>query len=166
MKEYLVKLKKTHLQKEPDKYAIPEKTCVADYKILEPTLKSVRVYKYPYEHSVVLEGNNLWFCHEIQLGEGENVLHIKNSAQNITGRSVQFNCPPAKESDQLMGKDGKMRVILHSHFAESMEKRIKVEEVRCNISNYVDYFNSNTEMTTAAELIGMAGKSPESNAFS
>ena len=130
MKEYQDKVLRTHLEKDPDKYVIPTtKKCDAEFSSLKPAVKSVSVYKYPNEHSVVLEGKNLWFCHEIQLGEGKNVLPIKSSAQNITGRSIQFNFRPTEVSERLVGNDGKMQVILHSHFAQQIQKRIKVKQV-------------------------------------
>ena len=131
MEQYHHKISRAYLEREPGKYLIPSRSKdVTDVSILKPEIKAVHIYIYPDEHSVVLEGNNLWFCHEVQLGEGNNVISIKNEAQTITCRSIQFNYRPTEKSDRLVSGQ-RMKVQLHSHFANTIRKQIPVEQVYC-----------------------------------
>lgn len=128
MEEYRPKMSRAYLEVEPQKYNVP--MMPADFTeivALKPDVKTVSVYKYPSEHIVVLEGNNLWFCHEVHLGEKENKFRIKNS-EAVTGRSIQFNYEPTEKSDHLV-TDQKVKVALHSHFSNPIRRQIVVEQV-------------------------------------
>lgn len=132
MDDYSTKLLRSYLDNEPQKYTLPDSIGsedIAEVSGLKPMVKSVSIYKYPNEHSAVLEGSNLWFCHEVHLGEEKNKIHIKHSAEMITGRSIQFNYRPTDKTDHLVVGD-KMKVELHSHFSNRLQKRILVEQVR------------------------------------
>lgn len=130
MEEYRLKLFRAYLENEPQKYVTPAPVKdVAEVAILKPQLESFDIYIYPNEHTVVLEGNNLWFCHEVHLGETKDMIHIKNSAQMITGRSIQFNYDPTEKSHCLLINDKVVEVALHSHFANIIRKKITVKRV-------------------------------------
>lgn len=128
MDDYHSKLLKAHLEKEPQ-YVVPFPVKnVTDIPTLKPKATSIQIYTYPNEHAVVLEGENLWFCHKVDLGEKESLIrHVKNS-EAITGRSIQFNYEPTEKSDLLV-TNHRVKVTLHSHFANPIRNKIQVEQV-------------------------------------
>ena len=135
MEEYQQKVFRAYLDKEPQKYVPPSILGkeVPEVANLKPQLKSFHIYKYPDEHVVVLEGSGLWFCHEVHLGEMDNVIHVKNFPQLNTGRSIQFNYQPTEKSDRLIAtKDKKVKYVIHSHFSNPIRKKILAEQVMCN----------------------------------
>lgn len=143
MEEYRNKVFRAYLENEPEKYVAPNSPGdIAEVSTLKPEVNTVSVYKYPSEHTVVLEGSNLWFCHEVHLGEKEHKFRIKNS-EAITGRSIQFNYEPTEKSDQLVS-DKKVKVSLRSHFANPIRKQIMVDQV--NNNNYF-FLNDNYYLT-------------------
>ena len=140
MEEYHQKISAAHLEKEPQIYLAPtysESKKVIEVAELKPEVESFVIHTYPSEHTVVLEGKNLWFCHEVHLGEDENnVIHTRNSAdsETITGRSIQFNYNPTPKSDRIIGKE-KVKVKLHSHFSQPIRKKLQVHQV-CSAGVY------------------------------
>lgn len=136
MEEYYSKLLQAHLAKEPQKYVLPDPVkTVANISELNLDVKSVSIYKYPNEHSVVLEGSNLWFCYAIHLGEKDHKIHVDHSVEIITGHSIQFNYRPSVNTDHLV-VDDKIRVELHSYFSD-FKKPIPVEQVGCIVILYI-----------------------------
>ena len=121
---------RSYLNKGQDKYTPPEQLkeveCVS---FLKPSLTSVELHKYPKEHAVVLEGDNLWFCHQIQLGEGEHPCCIDTPAQYISRRSIQFNYTPSDKCEIVVDKSGIIKVNVQSHFARSIGRKIEIKEV-------------------------------------
>ena len=96
--------------------------------LLKPLVKGVELHKFPSEHAVVVEGENLWFCHEILLGEGRNVISITNPMESVSRHVIQFNYPPTEKTD-IIARNGLVRVTLNSYFASSIWKQVKVEQV-------------------------------------
>ena len=133
MVEYGSSSFRSYLDREPDKFSVPGPVeAVTDIKainMLKPKATMVEFHMYPNEHVVVLEGDNLWFCHEIRLGEIDNILEIKTPAQNVTRRMIQFNFPPYEKLKNLVS-EGKVKVTLHSHFANPIRQTIPVMQVR------------------------------------
>lgn len=134
MADYANNSFRSYVDKEPGKYVLPGPSdAVKDIqfiKILTPEAKRVEFHMYPNEHVVVLEGENLWFCHEIRLGENDN-LDIKTPAQNVTRRMIQFSFPPYQLKNLI--SQGKIKVTLHSHFASPIEQNVQVMQVYYNI---------------------------------
>jgi hypothetical protein len=97
--------------------------------LLKPLVKGVELHKFPSEHAVVVEGENLWFCREILLGEGRNIISIANPMESVSRHVIQFNYPPTEKTDRVIARNGLVRVTLNSHFASSIRKRVKVEQV-------------------------------------
>ena len=131
MEDYHANLCRAYLDSEPQKYVKPDLVAddAAEVDGLKPEMKLVSIYKYPNEHSVVLEGSNLWFCHEIHLGKEKNKIHIKHSAEVVTGRSIQFNYSPTEKTDCLVSADDKIKVECHSHFSNRIKKPVLVLQV-------------------------------------
>lgn len=133
MADYANNSFRSYIDKEPGKYTLPGPAeAVKDVKfinMLTPEAKRVEFHMYPNEHVVVLEGENLWFCHEIRLGENDN-LDIKTPAQNVTRRMIQFNFPPRPYQLKNLITQSKIKVTLHSHFASSIEQKVQVMQVQ------------------------------------
>lgn len=128
MEEYRTKIFRTHLDNEPSRYVPPTLPVdVLEVAMLKPEVKTVSVHRYPNEHIVVLEGNNLWFCHKVHITEKSNNFIVKNS-EAITGRSIQFSSEPTEMSDSLVTTK-KVKLTLFSHFANPIRKHIMVEQV-------------------------------------
>ncbi len=128
MEDYRQRVFTSYLEKEPLPYKIP--TAPKEVKgvaFLRPQVKTVEFHEFPTEHILVLEGDFLWFCHSITLGEGRNACKITTPAQNVTQRSIQFTFAPTDQK-KLRGKDGWMQVTLYTHF-EVVERRIEVKQV-------------------------------------
>ena len=131
MEEYRQKTFRSYLEKDPGRYLKPDTKQmvrqVKDLAFLKPEVKAVEFHEYPNEHVVVLEGNNLWFCHQIRIGEKENIQEINTPAQNITRQSIWFNFTP--KTKNIVFDDGKVKVVLYSHFANPIRKKIAVDKV-------------------------------------
>lgn len=134
MEEYHPKLFRAYLESEPKKYDMPASVGkdVVEVSALNPEVKSVTIYKYPNEHSVVLEGKNLWFCHKVLLGENDAIVDIRSSIQTNTGCSIQFKYQPTEKSDPLLTSDV-IQVKLHSRFANPIGEQIPVEQVSIRV---------------------------------
>ena len=131
MDEYQTKMVKSFLLKDPEKFSLPppQTDKFKEVSRLKPNVTGVAVHIFPNEHAVVLEGENLSFCNEVQLGENSNVLKIK-SPDHVSTRVIQFNCPPNKKTRSInISDDGAMKVTLRSHFSNPIRKRIKVNKV-------------------------------------
>ena len=130
MDEYHNKVFRAHLEREPEKFTVSSlKTEATEVGMLKPKVKSIRIYAYPNEHAVVLEGENLWFCHEVDLGEGDALIRRVKNSNAITGRSIQFSYEPTGKSDLLVTHHN-VKVTLRSHFANPIRnKDIIVEQV-------------------------------------
>ena len=132
MIEYTSNLTRSYLEREPDRYTAAtravEKVGRIDMLIPNPTRIELRIY--PNEHVLILEGENLWFCHKLQLGEYDNRVDIDTNFQNVTQRMIRFNFPP---NEKLLGlvAEGEMKVTLHNHFARvaPVQQRIQVVQM-------------------------------------
>ena len=134
MEDYRRNTFRSYIDKEPQKYSVPTsiqtRKEIKEVGILKPQVNSVEFHKYPNEHALVLEGDNLWFCHKIRLGERNNICDINTPAQNITRRSIQFNFTSSRGIEGIVSSNGQVKVTLYSHFASPIRKTIKVEQVR------------------------------------
>ena len=132
MTEYGNNSFRSYLDREPDKFTVPGPAeAVKEIKaisMLKPKATRIEFHIYPNEHVVVLEGENLWFCHKIRLGEFDNILDVKTPAQNVTQRMIQFNFPPYEKLKNLVS-EGVVKITLHSHFANPIRQNIQVMQV-------------------------------------
>ena len=122
---------KCFIQKEPERFSIsePRTKDFSPVSRLKPDVTSVSVHFFPNEHAVVLKGENLSFCYEVQLGEHSNTLKIK-SPDLLTPRIIQFNFPPNEKTRNVnISEDSTMKVTLRSHFSNPIRKRLKVNKV-------------------------------------
>ena len=128
---YASNLSKCYLEREPERYipaarAVEKVGCIG---MLNPNPIRIELQIYPNEHVLVLEGENLWFCHKLQLGEYDNMVDIDTNFQNVTQRMIRFNFPP---NERLIGlaAESEVKVTLHSHFARANPVRRNVQVVQ------------------------------------
>ena len=86
---------------------------------LKPSVRAVDICRHGNETAVVLEGENLWFCHQVTVGGHHELL----PAQKATALSIQFNIPH-QECDIFNVEDDKVKVSLQSHFSSPIEESI------------------------------------------
>jgi hypothetical protein len=126
-------LSQSYLEREPDKHTpaggAVEK--VGRIGMLIPTLTRIELQIHPNEHVLVLEGENLWFCYKLQLGDYSNMVDIDTNFQNVTQRRIRFNFPP---NERLLGlaAEGEVKVTLHSHFTCAIPVRQAIQVVQVN----------------------------------
>ena len=129
--------KKTRTYLGSRKRALPKPSPKKELKnitLLKPQVKGVELHKFPSEHAVVVEGDHLWFCHEILLGDGKNIINITNSMESVSRHVIQFNYSPTTKTNKVISSDGIVKVTLSSHFAKSIRKRVKVEQVSYSVT--------------------------------
>ena len=94
---------------------------------LKPKATAAEFHMFPNEHVIVLEGNNLWFCHKVCIGRNENSIVI-DCPSNIMRDSIQFNFRPSEKTEKLC-ENGGVHVTLYSHFAPQVSKKINTKKV-------------------------------------
>ena len=99
-----------------------------EVSILQPRADLVEFHMYPDEHVIVLEGNNLWFCHKVHLGEDEKIIE-SDLATNIMRRKIEFRFPPSPNIERIADNGG-VSIKLYSHFAEPVGTQVQAKEVR------------------------------------
>ena len=113
------------------KEVIPTQSVViANNGYLRPDVRAIEFHKYPTEHAVILEGENLWFCHEIRLGQEENIINIEDRGDDVSQHLIQFNYSPTKKTDLIVSDNGIVKVALKSHFSNPVRRKIKVKQVK------------------------------------
>ena len=132
MDDYQPRVFRSYLDKGTEKYETPGRAKsmkhINEVAILKPQVDHVEFHKYSGEHAVILEGQNLWFCHEVRLGEKSNILHIKTPAEKVTGLSIKFNFKPSGKTAGLI-VHGEVKVALKSHFAKPIRQTVAVGQV-------------------------------------
>ncbi|KAL5491679.1 hypothetical protein EMCRGX_G017011 [Ephydatia muelleri] len=89
---------------------------VPEVGVLKPRVEGVAFHCYgSSEVAVVVLGDQLWFCYEIHLGEGNECRKISTPAQHVTRKSIQFNYTPSEKND-ISTSCNKIKVTLHSRF--------------------------------------------------
>ena len=124
---YTSNLSRSYLEREPERYTPAARAVekVGHVGMLNPNPTRIELQIYPNEHVLVVEGENLWFCHKLQLGDYSNMVDIDTNFQNVTQRMIRFNFPP---SERLIGlvAEGVVKLILNSHFANPVRQNIQV----------------------------------------
>ena len=111
-----------HLDK-PPKYEFPPapKHAPGDVDGLKPSIDEIHIHHHGNETATVLEGSNLWFCHQVSFC-GHTV---PTRFQEISGSSIQLNIPRESQEKSKVN-ESKGKVSLHTHFSS---KPIKFNEV-------------------------------------
>lgn len=87
-------------------------------------MKAVGLQKYHSELVITLEGENLWFCHAVKLGDTEITI-----PEAMSRRSLTFSLYATEKTEQLMKRNAAVKITLLSHFANPIRKTIKVDQV-------------------------------------
>lgn len=101
-----------------------------EVSILQPRADLVEFHIYPDEYVIVLEGNNLWFCHRVHLGEKEETK--SDLATNIMRRKIEFRFTPSSNIESIADNDG-VTVKLYSHFTEPVVTKVRAKEVNMSV---------------------------------
>ena len=121
----------SYLEREPERHTPAGRTVekVERIGMLIPTLARIELQIHPNEHVLVLEGENLWFCHKLQLGDYSNMVDIDTNFQNVTQHTIRFNFPP---NERLLGlaAEGVVKITLNSHFANSVRQNMNIQVIQ------------------------------------
>ena len=91
---------------------------------LKPSVSSVTVSHHGEEVALILEGENLWFCHKIKIVNRAGARIITATGPYVTKRSINFNYVPQHSGDLLIApRDTTVSVTLYSHFSKPITKR-------------------------------------------
>jgi len=106
------------------KYSIPSAPKHAPLEIsdLKPNADSVELRRLGSETTIVLEGSNLWFCYQVIIGTHA----VKTPARDLSSSSIQFNVQ--KEDHKIVTEDGKVKVVLHSHFTKPVKQEVPAND--------------------------------------
>ena len=109
---------------------------------LKPSVSSVTVSHHGEEVALILEGDNLWFCHKIKVGNRVGARVIKAKGPDTTRRSINFNYVPKHDGDLLIApKDTKVSVTLYSHFSKPITKHdVEANRKVCKIYMFNFFF--------------------------
>ena len=137
MSEYRQRVLKSHIDKDPDRYLPSRQQShgskeIKGVSILKPNPTGAAFHKYPGEHVIVLNGENLSFCRKVRLGDK---LEVKIPAEDVTPRMIQLNLKPSGETKSLISKTGTVKVTIFSHFSKSMTKKVPVTQVYIGFNN-------------------------------
>ena len=105
---------------------------LGEVSMLRPAVEAVELRHHGGETAVTLEGINLWFCHQMSVGGYQ----VETPPQDLSGSSIQFNIP--KEKKGLAIENGRVKVILYSHFAKPIRQELAVYEKM--VRNYICTF--------------------------
>ncbi len=130
MKQYIKNVQDSFLSRDPSQFTkpLPSTKFTPKVDFLKPKVISADIHIYENEHAVVLEGENLSFCYEVQLGDMKNALRIDTPAL-ITPCMIRFNFPPTDKTRQINVRDESIKVALSSHFSKKIRQHIKLKTV-------------------------------------
>ncbi len=130
MKRYIKNVQDSFLSCDPSQFTKPLSSTKPTPKvdILKPTVNSADIHIYENEHAVVLEGENLSFCHAVKFGEMKNALRIDTPAL-ITPCMIRFNFPPTDRTRKINVQGDSTKVVLSSHFSKKITQHIKLKTV-------------------------------------
>ena len=134
MGQYQQRLFRGYLDRSPSKYSppLPSRHPLEQVKILKPSVSKVEFHRHGNNIAVILDGDNLWFCHQVDLGSGKNARTIKNPSPDITRCSIMFDYAPQSDHDNLVdSREKSMQVTLHSHFTKPL--RDQSVEIVCKV---------------------------------
>ncbi len=98
--------------KQPPKPGLP----VNDLSVVKPSITSVDFRRHGREVCVTVNGDNLWFCHHIQVAQYKTKVCAKDTSEH----SLQFNYDAENSSKISMDADD-VRVVLSGHFSNPVK---------------------------------------------
>lgn len=95
---------------------------------VKPSASVVNFTRIGDEISLVVEGDNLWFCNQIKVGSRDDGRIINTDLSNASKRSVHFNYTPKDISDLIVGGEKVIRLHLVSHFCNPIKQDVEVNK--------------------------------------
>ena len=139
MSEYQIRLSRSYLERQRASYSPRfSSRYLPLVKILKPSVSTAAFYRHGDEIAMVLEGDNLWFCHQIEVPVSSTAkTHaIKTPASDITRCSIQFNYKPICDDDFLVNlKAEDIQVTLFSHFSKPLRDQTAL--IVCKVTHYL-----------------------------
>ncbi len=114
---------RSHLDQLPE-YRIPApvQQAVPEMKNLKPSAQAVAFHCHGNELAVVITGENLWFCHHVQVGSHKE----KVEAGDVSRKSIQFNCGLDSGDLGFSADSDRVKVKLESHFCNPVKPNVEV----------------------------------------
>ena len=127
-----------HLDKQPT-YTFPEspKHAIGDVNNLRPCVSEILIHHHGNQSAIVLEGKNLWFCHQISFRDHK----IKVAASDVSDTSIQFNIAYASTLQTC----NEETVTLHNFFSSKPTKIVakvseKVQDIMVVVKSHQVFF--------------------------
>ena len=123
MSEYQQRLFRSYLDQIPSKYSPPlsSRRPLEQVKILKPSVSKAEFHCHGNKIAIILDGDNLWFCHQVDVGSGNKARTIKNPRSDITRCSIMFDYTPESDQDNLVdSRAEEVQVTIHSHFTKPL----------------------------------------------
>lgn len=103
-------------------------TEISEVSILAPNTEEAEFYAYPGIHEVNLNGENLYFCRKICLGDTA-AIKVKTPAEDVSPRQIVLYLKASDETKSLISEACTISVKLYSHFAKVLTFTIPVVKV-------------------------------------
>lgn len=141
------------------KYTFPPTSNTPKQFKSKPIVTKAEFYRHDDEVAVVLEGNNLWFCHKIKINTRQDARYIEFNAegQDTTMRSINFNYKPEQDNDLLIKhRSSKVSITLYSHFYKAnILHDIEAIKMVSHLNNYTEFvIPYHTILITVGFVIG------------
>lgn len=126
MKCYSPLIFRSYLEKQPDKYLVPNPKQAMDMDEvaeLKPKVTGLEVYEYPSDQTILLKGENLWFTYKISLDvNGQSPREVNTSAENTTKYVIEFCITDSHGSP--LNKRKQVKLSLFTHFANPIRDQV------------------------------------------
>ena len=112
---------------------------------LKPSVRAVDICHHGNETAVVLEGENLWFCHQVTVGGHHELL----PAQKATASSIQFSL--SRQDNSISIEDGRVEICLQDHFSRPIKESVEVNvevSFKSKLASYMHNWASVSEPHT------------------
>lgn len=133
---YIQLIFRSHLEKAPDKYVMPNADKAvrdtSELTVLKPKVIGLDVHEYPNEHVIVLQGDNLWFSYKIcfeEKGEKDESHEIDTPAENTTKAMIEFHIPDTHKAYYNLSSQKKVKLALYTHFAKPIRQTVDIRKV-------------------------------------
>jgi len=98
---------------------------VTEANSLKPLVQSLEYHHYDDLDSILIQGENLWFLHQVHIDPHD----LLTQPQDVSSNVVQFSCPPTATSVQQAGSNeasASTGIKAFSHFSDPVASSIPV----------------------------------------
>ena len=133
MEEYMGLIYRSHLEKMPDKYSVPNPEqatrLINELGVLKPRVTGLDIHQYPNECVLVLKGENLWFSHKICFDEKGEKHEIDTPAESTTRSMIEFRVAHIHKAHSTLSSGKQVKIVLFTHFARPIRQAIDTKKV-------------------------------------